>query len=99
MAEPIRPVRTYLLVFAALLALTVALVLLSFVDLGASGPVLVLAIAGLQAALILTFFSHARAATGITRLVIGGGLFWLAILIVGTLDDLLTRGWLPVPGK
>ena len=27
------------------------------------------------------------------------GLLWLGILIVGTTDDLLTRGWLPNPGK
>jgi hypothetical protein len=26
-------------------------------------------------------------------------LLWLAILIVGTMDDVLTRGWIAVPGK
>jgi hypothetical protein len=30
-------------------------------------------------------------------IVAGAGVFWLAILIVLTLGDVLTRGWLPVP--
>lgn len=30
------------------------------------------------------------------RLTIGGGLLWLAILILITLSDFMTRGWLPV---
>jgi hypothetical protein len=33
------------------------------------------------------------------RLVAVVALLWLGILIVGTLDDVITRGWLPVPGK
>jgi hypothetical protein len=33
------------------------------------------------------------------RLVAMIALLWLAILIVGTMDDVLTRGWIPVPGK
>ena len=32
-----------------------------------------------------------------TMIVAGAGVFWLAILIVLTLGDVLTRGWLPVP--
>jgi hypothetical protein len=30
------------------------------------------------------------------RVVIAGGLFWLAILLVLTLSDFMSRGWLPV---
>jgi hypothetical protein len=40
-----------------------------------------------------------RLAGGILRLVAVGGVLWLGILLVGTLDDYITRGWLPVPGK
>ena len=42
---------------------------------------------------------HLRWSQPITRLVGAAALLWLAILMVGTLDDILTRGWLPVPGK
>jgi hypothetical protein len=31
--------------------------------------------------------------------VIAGGLLWLGILMVGTLDDVITRGWPGIPGK
>jgi hypothetical protein len=30
------------------------------------------------------------------RLTVAGGLLWLAILILITLSDFMTRGWLPV---
>jgi hypothetical protein len=30
------------------------------------------------------------------RIVIFGGLFWLAIMLLITLSDFMTRGWLPV---
>jgi hypothetical protein len=31
--------------------------------------------------------------------VVGGGMLWLGILLVLSLSDFVTRGWLPVPGK
>jgi cytochrome c oxidase subunit 4 len=31
--------------------------------------------------------------------VVGGGMLWLGILLVLSLADFVTRGWLPVPGK
>jgi cytochrome c oxidase subunit 4 len=58
-----------------------------------------LGIAALKALLIALFFMHLRMSGGLTRLVGVAALLWLAILIAGTLDDLLTRGWLGVPGK
>jgi hypothetical protein len=30
------------------------------------------------------------------EITVGGGLLWLAILILITLSDFMTRGWLPV---
>jgi hypothetical protein len=35
----------------------------------------------------------------LTKVVVGGGMLWLAILLVLSLADFSTRGWLPVPGK
>jgi cytochrome c oxidase subunit 4 len=57
-----------------------------------------LAIAGLKAALITLYFMHARWSSSLTWLVIVAGLVWLGILLAGTMDDLLTRDWLPVSG-
>jgi caa(3)-type oxidase subunit IV len=36
---------------------------------------------------------HLRHSTMLTRIVVGGGLLWLAILIGLTLSDFLTRNW------
>jgi hypothetical protein len=33
------------------------------------------------------------------RLVGAVAVLWLGFLVVGTLDDVLTRNWLPTPGK
>ena len=48
--------------------------------------------------LVALFFMHVRHSTLLTRLVVLGGLIWLAILLLLTLTDFLTRGWM-TPGK
>jgi caa(3)-type oxidase subunit IV len=57
-----------------------------------------LAFAIAKASLIVLFFMHARYSGPITRLVMVVAIVWLAILVLGTMDDFLTRGWLGVPG-
>jgi cytochrome c oxidase subunit IV len=91
--------RAYLLVDLALLVLTAATIGLAHLDLHGFNTAVALAIAGLKAALIALFFMHLRASPPLTRLVGVAALLWLGILMVGTLDELLTRAWLPVPGK
>jgi cytochrome c oxidase subunit 4 len=83
----------------ALLVLAALTIGLSFIDLKGWNTVAALAIAGLKAALIVVFFMDVRFSSGLLRLAAVGGLVWLGILIGGTLNDVLTRGWLPVPGK
>ncbi len=99
MTERVTSPLTYLIVCAALLALTFATYAAAMLNLGPWRTLVALGIAAVKAILIALFFMHARFSTGITRVVIGGGLLWLGILIVGTLDDVLTRGWPGVPGK
>jgi cytochrome c oxidase subunit 4 len=48
--------------------------------------------------LVILFFMHVKYSTGLTRIVILAGFFWLAILVALTLSDELTRGWTPAPG-
>ena len=97
--EPLTSRRTYVLVCAALLGLTALSIGLAHLDLAGWNTFLALAIAAGQAALINLFYMRARSFGGMPRLVIAAGLLWLGILMAGTLDDALTRGWLPVPGK
>ncbi|MDQ5871333.1 MAG: cytochrome C oxidase subunit IV family protein, partial [Acidobacteriota bacterium] len=68
------------------------------VDLGPWNTVGALGIAFLKATLVALFFMHVRYSTRLTQITVAGGLFWLAILIVLTLSDFLSRGWLPVLG-
>lgn len=73
--------------------------LVAFVDLGDFSVVVALAIAVTKMLLVALFFMHVRYSTKLTRLVIVGGLLWLAILLLLTLSDFYTRGWLGTPGK
>lgn len=91
--------KTYVAVLLALLALTVVTTLVAFVDLGNFSVVVALVIAVTKMMLVALFFMHVRYSTRLTRLVILGGLMWLAILLLLTLSDFFTRGWMGVPGK
>jgi cytochrome c oxidase subunit IV len=99
MSVHVVPVRIYLLVFVALLALTATTASVAFVDLGPLNNVVALGIAAVKAALVILFFMHVRYGTRLTPLVIAASLFWLVILFVLSLSDYLTRGWLGVPGR
>jgi cytochrome c oxidase subunit 4 len=97
--EHVDSVKTYAIVLIALLCLTVMTTLVAFVDLGNFSVVVALAIAVTKMLLVALFFMHVRYSTRLTKLVIVGGLLWLAILLLLTLSDFFTRGWLGTPGK
>jgi cytochrome c oxidase subunit IV len=99
MTERIDSIRTYTLVLLALLVLTAATTLVAFVDLGAFSVVVALAIAVCKMLLVALFFMHVRHSTKLTKLVVLGGLLWLMILLMLTLSDFTTRGWIGVPGR
>ena len=99
MTDHIDSIRTYTLVLLALLALTAVTTLVAFVDLGAFSVVVALAIAVCKMLLVALFFMHVRHSTKLTKLVVLGGLLWLAILLMLTLSDFTTRGWIGVPGR
>ena len=90
---------TYVLVFLALIGLTVATTAVAFVDLGAFSVVAALGIACCKMLLVALFFMHVRHSTRLTRLVVLGGLMWLALLLLLTLGDVMSRGWVGVPGR
>ena len=94
-------VRTYTIVFIALmglLVLTVAAAQIPFAQHGVGhlGIVITFLIAAVKAALVVVYFMHIRHSTRLTKVFVVAGLLWLAILFALTLNDYLTRGWLPL---
>src|SRR5262245_65405479 len=91
-AEPVVPVRVYLLVFVSLLVLTAITTAVAFFDLGGGiNNAIALTIAVCKALLVILFFMHVRYSDKMTWVFAAAGFFWLLILIGGTMDDVLTR--------
>jgi cytochrome c oxidase subunit 4 len=99
MSEHVDSAKSYVLVFLALIVLTVVTTAVAFVDLGPFSVVAALGIAVCKMLLVALFFMHVRHSTQLTRVVLIGGLMWLAILIFFTMADVVTRGWFGVPGR
>jgi cytochrome c oxidase subunit 4 len=97
MSGHIVPVRTYIGVFLALLVLTALTTGVAFIDLGTMNTVVALAIAVTKMLLVVLFFMHIRYSSGLTRVVILTGFFFLALLLSFTLADMFTRQWTPTP--
>ncbi len=91
--EPITPPWIFVLVFAALLALTATTAAVSYVDLGWFNPVIAFIIASTKMLLVALFFMEVRHSSRVTKITVGAGLFWLMILMTLTLSDYLTRWW------
>jgi cytochrome c oxidase subunit 4 len=91
------PISTYLLVFLALIAGTALTTWVAYIDLGRWNTVVALAIAVIKMTLVVLFFMHVKYATGLTRIVILAGFFWLAIMVTLSCADELSRGWEIVP--
>lgn len=98
---PERPISmaANLTVCLALLALTLATTVLGRLDLAPWNLVIALAIAFTKMLLIAVYFMHLRYGAPLMRLTVAGGLLWLTILLLGTMDDFMTRAWLGIPGK
>src|SRR5437667_5685632 len=99
MSEHVDSVKTYLLVFTGLIFLTLLTTSVAFVDLGSFSVVAALGIATCKMLLVALWFMHVRHSSRLTKLVLVGALLWLAILLVFTMADVMTRGALGVPGR
>jgi len=98
------PPRIYVRIFVALLVLTAVTVGAALMDLGggrlnAANVLVAMTIAVAKGLLVVLYFMHVRYAGRLTWIFVGAGVFWLAILIVLTLADYLSRGWFPTPGS
>ena len=99
MSQHVDSVKTYVFVFAALIALTILTTAVAFVDLGRLSVVAALGIATCKMLLVALWFMHVRHSSRLTKLVLIGALLWLAIMLVFTMADVVTRGVLGVPGR
>ncbi|MGH7428293.1 MAG: cytochrome C oxidase subunit IV family protein [Candidatus Methylomirabilaceae bacterium] len=98
MSGRILPQKTYYLVFAALLLLTLVTVEVAVFDMGLLNFPIALAISTCKALIVILYFMHLRYSSRLTWIVAGTGFFWLFILIALTMSDYLTRAWPPVLG-
>ncbi|MDP9267945.1 MAG: cytochrome C oxidase subunit IV family protein [Acidobacteriota bacterium] len=102
MSEHIVPIKTYVMVFLALMAGTAITVWVSLVDLTwfpGANLVIALIIASIKATLVILFFMHARYSPRLTWAVVIAGLFWLGLMMVGVMNDYAFRGWLTYPSQ
>jgi cytochrome c oxidase subunit 4 len=91
------PVRTYVLVFIALMIGTALTTAAAYVDMGPWNTPVALAIATAKLMLVVLFFMHVKYAAGLTRIAILAGFFWLGIMVALTCSDELTRHWEIIP--
>src|ERR1035437_5437425 len=99
MHEHVDSIKTYTLVFLSLLILTAATTVVATIDLVPFNVVMALLIAVVKMMLVALFFMHLRHSTILTKVVVGGGMLWLGILLLLSLSDFIPRGWLPGPGE
>ena len=89
------PVRTYIIVFIALMILGALTIGAAYINLGVFNNFIALAIAVTKASLILAFFMHLKYSNKLTKLVGLMGFFWLIIFFVITMGDYVARGSIP----
>ena len=97
--QPHMVVKTYLIIYGALLGLMTLTVFAAMFDLGAANFAVAMGIAAVKMALIILYFMHVRFNDKLVWVFSTAALIWLMIFIVGILNDYLTRGYLEVPGK
>ncbi len=89
----IAPMRMYVAIVGLLFLMTAITVCAAFVELGAFGTPVALAIAVFKASMVVLFFMHVRYNTPLMWVFAGAGFFWLLIMFSLTMQDYMTRGW------
>ncbi|MDX1997361.1 MAG: cytochrome C oxidase subunit IV family protein [Thermoanaerobaculia bacterium] len=99
MSVHVEPVKTYVMVFSALMVLTVATVFVAYFDLGLLNNFVAMGIALTKASLVVLIFMHVRHGSKLTKMIALGGFLWLIFLFLFPLADYDTRGLLGPLGK
>lgn len=94
------PKKTYWTIFAALMVLLAATVLVAIIDLGRTANVVIaLTIAVIKATLVVLYFMHVKFSSRLVWVYAVAGFFWFLILVAFTMSDYASRDWLPVFAK
>jgi cytochrome c oxidase subunit IV len=88
------PLRIYWAVFFALVIGTVVTVWSATLDLGLWNTPIALAIAVTKGLLVILYFMHVKYSTKLTWLFVAAGFVWFVIMVVITMADFVSRGWL-----
>ena len=88
----------YFAVFVALMVFTGLTVWAAYQHLGIWNTPVALGIATAKAVMVALIFMHLKSSPKLTALVVGSSILFLAILILITASDYLTRPWLPIYG-
>jgi len=89
--------KTYYVIFGALMGFTALTVCVAFIDLGPLNTLVAMAIAITKALLVLTFFMHVRYSPKLTQIFAAIGFFWLLIGLALLMADYGSRLWGFVP--
>lgn len=84
---------TYLTVFLCLVALTLIMTGLSFIDLGIFNIIITLAIACTEATLTVVFMMHIKYSSRLVKMTILVGIFAFSLLICLSMTDYISRAW------
>src|ERR1700740_2364123 len=98
MSQQSPSVRTYTLVFVALLILAALTTGIAYIDLGPFNTIVALAIAFIKMCLVGLFFMELFYTHGLTRIVVLAGFFSLALMVSFTLADVFSRSSISPPG-
>lgn len=90
--EHILPLKVYFAVFGALLVLTAVTVIISKFHFGAFNLVVAMAVAALKASLVALYFMHLKYDSKVYMTVFLIAIAMLAVFIILTMADTLTRG-------
>ena len=93
-------IKRYVIIWLILLVFTVLTVITGrFMDLGGFNIWLAMAIALTKATLVVLFFMHLYDEGGVNRMVFVVSLIFVAVLILGTFGDLMTRNPMTLPNE
>ena len=92
-------IKRYVIIWLTLLVFTVLTVVTGKIDLGAFNIWLAMAIATTKATLVVLFFMHLYDEGGVNRLVFVVSLLFVAVLLLGTFGDLMTRNPMTLPNE
>ncbi|MBX7216681.1 MAG: cytochrome C oxidase subunit IV family protein [Candidatus Kapabacteria bacterium] len=105
MSGHIVPKKTYYTIFLLLMVLLAVTVLIAYLDLdhatgiGGLNIIVALSIAFTKMMLVVLYFMHMKWSSKLTWIFGGASILWLILMLVITLADYFSRGWVMFTNK